>query len=401
MARKWLDGSRLLGGMVIVALAVATWFLVRKPALPVDLATVSRGPMAVTIDDLGETRVSDLYTVSSPVTGELLRIPLKPGAAVVEGRTVLAELQPVQPGPIDARSVAQTLASISSLEAQLAAAGARVREARAAAGLASADFARVTKLVASGFVTRARLDAARAELARSRAAVSEAVQAQDAAMHAVEAGRAALGEGRSTPYGKVIRITAPITGTVLRVLEESRRPVVAGTPLLDLGDPDRLEIVADLLSEDAVRVSPGAPALIDAWGGEQPLRGVVRDVEPFGFTKVSALGVEEQRVNVNIDFAEPRLAWKRLGHGYRVTVRISEWSADGVLQVPLGALFREGDAWAAYVVDARRRARKQVVKVGHRNEDVAEVLGGLSEGQQVVMHPTDKIAEGRVVVARR
>jgi HlyD family secretion protein len=397
MNRKWLDGPRLLGALVIITIAGAVWFLLREPAIPVDLATVSRGPMAVSIDDLGETRVRDLYTVSSPVSGELLRITLKPGAAVVQGRTVVAEVQPMQPGPIDSRSYSQSLATISGLEAQTAAAGARVREAQASAGLATADMARVSKLVAQGFVTQARLDQARAELLRSRAAVAEAAQAHDAAKHALQAAKAALGDGSGAPAGRLIRITAPVTGTVLRVLQESRRPVAAGTALLELGDPDRLEIVADLLSADAVRVRPGAAALIEAWGGERPLRGIVRVVEPFGFTKVSALGVEEQRVNVTIDLTEPRVAWQRLGHGYRVTVHIAQWSAPDVLQVPLGALFRKGSGWAAYVVDGRWRARQQAVRIGHSNDDVAEVLDGLTAGQQVIVHPTDKLSDGRVV----
>jgi HlyD family secretion protein len=400
MSRNWLRGSRLLMLLVLLALAAAGWFLLRKPPLAVDLATVSRGPMAVTVDDLGETRVSDLYTVSAPVSGELLRIPLKPGAAVTRGRSVVAEIQPGQPEPVDARSYAQTRATISGLEAQHAAAGARVREMRAAAELAAADFARVTKLSANGFVATARVDQARSELTRSRAALREAVEAQDAAMHAIEAARALLENGRGAPAGRVVRVTAPISGTVLRVLQESGRPVSAGTPLLDLGDPALLEVVADLLSTDAVKVSPGAAAAIDAWGGEAPLRGRVRQVEPYGFTKVSALGVEEQRVNVVIDFTDARQA-RRLGHGYRVTVRIDQWSAPDVLKLPLGALFRDGGDWAVYIVDAEQRARRQKVAIGHRNDDVAEVLSGLTAGQRVILHPSDKISDGRRVTERR
>jgi HlyD family secretion protein len=395
--RAWAKGSRLLAGLVILALAGAAWYLLRTPPLPVELATVRRGPMAVSITELGETRVKDLYTIASPVTGELLRIPFKPGTAVVAGRTILAEVQPVQPGPIDSRSYAQTQASIAGLEAQHAAARARVREARAAAGLASADFERMGKLAASGFVTRARLDQARAELLRSRAAVTEAAEAEDAARHAVEAAQAGLGNGGAGRRGPVTRITAPVSGTVLRVLEESRRPVAAGTALLEIGDPGRLEIVVDLLTEDAVRLRPGATATVDPGGGAAPLPALVRLVEPYGFTKVSALGVEEQRVNVRLDFAALRPASQPLGHGYRVTVAIRLWSADDVVQVPLGALFRGADGWAIYVVDAGGRSRLHGVAIGHRNDDVAEVLGGLAPGETIVLHPSDKLVDGRLV----
>jgi HlyD family secretion protein len=400
MPRKWLQGPRLLTLLVVLSLAATAWFLQRKPPLPVDVATVARGPMAVTVDDLGETRVSDLYTVSAPVTGELLRIPLKAGAAVVADRTIVAEIKPGRPEPVNARSYAQTRATISGLEAQHAAAEARVREMRAAVDLAAADFSRVTRLATNGFVAAARVDQSRIELTRSRAALREAVQAADAAMHAVEAARASLENGREMPRDRIVRVTAPISGSVLRVLQQSGRPVLAGTALLDLGDPAQLEVVADLLSTDAVKVQPGAEVAIDAWGGEAPLRGVVRLVEPYGFTKVSALGVEEQRVNVVIDFADTREA-RRLGHGYRVTVHIDQWSAADALRLPLGALFRDGANWAVYVVDPELRARRQTVGIGHRNDDVAEVLSGLTAGQRVILHPSDKLSDGMRISERR
>lgn len=398
MHKRLLTGPRILGVLILVALALAAWFMARKPALEVEAATVTRGALAVTIDDLGETRVGDLYTVSSPVGGELLRVPLKPGAVVVRGRTVLAEIQPVQPAPIDARSYAQTTATIAALDAQLAAAKARVQETRAAAQLAASDYARIATLVASGYVTRARFDQSKAELARSRAAVTEAAQAQDAALHSLQAAQAALRGGIAAPRGQVAVVTAPVGGTVLRVLQESRRPVVAGTPIMELGDPARIEVVADLLSSDAVRVKPGAEVAIEAWGGDAPLSGKVRLVEPFGFTKVSALGVEEQRVNVVIDLAQPRLA-ARLGHGYRVTVRIALWSAPDVLRVPTGALFRTGGGWAAFVIDTQGRARQAAVRTGHMNDEQAEVLGGLAAGDRVILHPGEKVTAGAKVRA--
>jgi HlyD family secretion protein len=397
MMRKLVSGPRIVGVLILIALALAVWFLLRKPPLPVDQALVSRGPMMVTIDDLGETRVKDLYSVASPVTGELLRVPLKPGTSVTQGRTVLAEIQPMEPGPIDARSYAQTVAQISAQEAQLAAARARVQDARAAERLAASDHGRVAQLVERGFVSRSRYDQSVSDLARARAGVSEAVQAQDAALHSLQAAQASLSQGGRAAGRQRTIVTAPISGTVLRVLQESRRPVVSGTPLMELGNPDQLEIVADLLSADAVKVQPGASVEVDAWGGDTPIKGRVRLVEPSGFTKISALGVEEQRVNVVIDLAEPRLVWQRLGHGYRVTVRIALWSSANVLQVPIGALSRSTGGWTAFVVDSQNRARSVAVTIGHMNDETAQVLGGLSQGDRVIVHPGEKVSGGSKV----
>ena len=395
MERRVMTGPRLTAALVIAALALAVWFLLRKPALEVDVAQVSRGAMMVSVSDLGETRVHDLYTVSSPVTGEVLRIPFKPGAQVVRGGSVLAEIQPVAPNPIDRRAYAETAARIAALEADLAGARARVQQAGAAERLASADHARVAALLGRGFVSRAQGDAALAARDSARAASAAARQGEDAALHALEAARASLRSGAgAVPSGQVVRVTAPVSGSVLRVLHESAGPVVAGTGLLEVGNPAGLEIVSDMLSADAVKVSPGAAVEIDAWGGEVPLRGRVRLIEPYGFTKISALGVEEQRVNVVIDLADPAATRARLGHGYRVIVRIALWSAPDVLHVPLGALFRQGEGWAAFVVGDDGRVRKASVKVGHINAESAEVLGGLAAGDRVVLHPGEKVAEG-------
>lgn len=394
MPRKLLTGSRITLAMVVLALVATAWLMLRQPAREVETAVVARGAMTVTVADLGETRVRDLYTVSSPVTGELLRVPLKAGAEVVAGKTLLAEIEPVQPGLIDPRSYAQTVATVASLEAGLAAARARVQEAGAAERLAASDFERVSALLPSGFVSRARHDQARAELARSRAASAAARQAEDAALHSLQAARASLGGGGAVPRGQVVRLTAPVSGTVLRVLQESRRPVVAGTQLIELGDPAKIEIVSDMLSSDAVKVSPGALASIEGWGGDVPLKARVRLVEPYGFTKVSALGVEEQRVNVVLDLVDPRAAWRQLGHGFRVLVRIALWSGQDVLRVPVGALFRQGNGWAAFVVDPSGRARSRPVGIGRMNDEMAEVTAGLAVGDRVILHPGEKIAEG-------
>ncbi len=401
MQGKVFTGPRITGGLILIALALAAWFMLRKPALDVDVATVSRGAMLVSVEDLGETRVHDLFTVSSPVTGQIVRIPYKPGASVTGGKTVLAEVQPVQPDPVDPRSYAEIVATIGAREAQLSAARAQVRQAGAAQNLAEATSRRYAALVGKGYVTRAQNDAARAELDRSRAASGAARQAEDAALHNLQASQAALKGGASAgPRGQAVRVVAPVSGTVLRVLQESSRPVVAGTQLVEIGNPAAIEIVSDMLSADAVKVAAGAPVEIDAWGGDAPLKGRVRLVEPYGFTKISALGVEEQRVNVIIDLVDPHAAWQRLGHGYRVTVRIALWSAPDVARVPVGALFRQGADWAVFTVDARNRARLTRVKIGHMNAEMAEVLGGIGAGANVILHPGEKVKAGVLVRAR-
>lgn len=393
MQRNAFTGQRIIGIAILIVLALTAWFMLRKPALEVDVAQVSRGPLSVTVDDLGETRVHDLYAVSSPVTGNLLRVAFKPGAEVKAG-AVLAEIQPVAPAPVDARGYAQTVANISALEAQVLAARAQVQQARAAEQLARSNFARSDALLGRGFVSKAQHDAARAELARSRAANAAAVQQEDAAQHSLQAARASLALSGAAPRGQVVRVTAPVAGSVMRVLQESNRPVVAGAQILEIGDPAKLEIFSDMLSADAVKVRPGASVLIDAWGGDQPLKGRVRLVEPYGFTKISALGVEEQRVKVVIDLVDPRAAWGRLGHGYRVIVRVALWSAPDVLRVPVGALFRQGTGWAAFVAGTDGKAHLTAVRVGHMNDELAEVLAGLAAGDKVILHPGEKVRSG-------
>lgn len=398
MLAKRFTGQRIIGIAILIALALTAWFMLRKPALEVDLAEVTRGEMSVTADDLGETRIHNLYAVSAPVTGNLLRVAFKPGAQVKAG-DVLAEIQPVAPSPVDARAYAQTTATIASLEAQVAAASAQVQEARAAEQLARSNFARADALLGKGFVSKAQHDAAKADLARTGAASAAAVQAQNAARHSLDAARASLATSAAVPKGQVVRVIAPVSGAVLRVLQESDRAVVAGTALVEIGDPAELEIVSDMLSADAVRVRPEATVTIDGWGGDAALKGKVRLVEPFGFTKISALGVEEQRVNVVVDLVDPRASWGSLGHGYRVVVRIALWSAPDVLRVPVGALFRQGADWAVFAVGKDGKARLAKVKVGHMSDEFGEVLGGVDAGEQVILHPGDKIKDGVKVKA--
>jgi HlyD family secretion protein len=369
--------------------------------VPVELAPVARGPLDVTIDELGETRVSDLYVVSTPTAGRVTRVSLKPGAPVIPNVTVLARVQPVNPEPIDARSVARSRAQVEALQAQLSAATSRIGEARADQSLAEREFDRTLALVRRKFVSRSTLDRAQSARDRARAAVQEARRTAEAIGHELEAARASLmapgtaGGGRGS-----VPVTSPVPGVLLRVPPESERVAPAGTPLAEVGDPDRLEFVTDLLSADAVRVEPGDRVLIEDWGGDRPLPGRVRLVEPFGFTKISALGVEEQRVNVVIDFTAPRDAWRRLGHGYRATVRIIVDRVDRALKIPISALFRSSGRWAVFTVDEDGSARLRTVGIGRMNDDEAEVVDGLQGREKVILHPSDKVEDGVKVKAR-
>lgn len=394
MKRKLVTGPRIIIALVALVVFAAVFVMTRTPAIEVEAATIRRGPITVTIDDLAETRVRDLYTVSAPITGELLRVPLKPGARLIAGETLLARIRPAEPGALDARALAQIQANIRALEAQSAAAQAQVADALATQDLAERQLARTATLRARGFVAQAALDAARAARDRARAAVTAAHQTVRAARQSVDAARAGLiAPGGKAPRGGVVDVRAPVSGTVLAVPQESTRVVVAGTPLVTVGDPAQLEMVTDLLSADAVKVRPGAAVFVEDWGGERPLTGRVRLVEPYGFLKISALGVEEQRVNVIIDLAEPHEAWKQLGHGFRATVRIAVWQARDALLVPVGALFRGADGWRVFRISGDV-ARAVPVTIGRMNSDVAQVLGGLAAGDRVLLHPGDKVADG-------
>ncbi|MGE0594452.1 MAG: efflux RND transporter periplasmic adaptor subunit [Vicinamibacterales bacterium] len=379
--------------VVLGVLAMALW----PQTVEVDVAMVTRDRLMVTIDEEGETRVRERFVISAPVTGRLQRVDLEPGDAVEQGRTVLARIQPSAPALLDARSVAETAAAVDA--ARAAAGQTRAERARVAAALdrARASLRRQRTLVEAGAVSRDAFETAEAlaltteeELRAAEFAVARA----EYELQLAEARRRAGG-----PNGQVIQIVAPVDGVVLRRMRESEATVPAGEPLLELGDPGALEIVTDLLSNDAVRIQPGFPALIEQWGGGHTLHARVRRVEPAGFMKVSALGVEEQRVNAVLDFADGQAAAGTLGDAYRVEVRIVVWDEDDVLTVPVGSLFRDGDTWATFVV-AEGRASRRTVQVGQRNQTLAQITGGLEAGQIVVLHPPDTLTDGTAVQVR-
>jgi HlyD family secretion protein len=379
-----------------LALAVALLWLFRPAAVAVDLVKVERGPLMVSVSDEGETRVRDMYVVSAPVPGRMRRIDLEAGDSVVADQTVVAQIEPSDPAFLDVRSAAEARATAEAASAGRTYAEAQVRRAQAELEFAQSELQRIRVLAKSHTVSQNDLDSAERRAKTADAALAEARANLKVRQSEYEVARARL----MTPASRkgssdcaCVSVFSPVSGEVLRILTESEGVVQSGTPLMEVGDPDKLEIVVDLLSADAVRVQPGQRAVIEAWGGPRPLEGAVRRVEPFGFTKVSALGIEEQRVNVVIDIKEPRAQWQRLGHGYRVEPRIVLWEARDVLKVPLSALFRQGTQWAVFV-DKGGRADLRTVEVAHENGLEAEVTSGLEAGERIVLHPGDRVTPG-------
>jgi HlyD family secretion protein len=378
--------------IIVVALLVAV--LLRPSATAVDLAPVTRGDLQVTLDHEGRTHVRHPYTVSAPVAGRVLRIDLEPGTPVVAGKTVVATFRPATPALLDVRSRRESQARAQAAEAGVEQARAELARVKAQRVYADAQLARMQQMAEQGLVTRDALDAAISNAGSLREAQDAAEYALRTVQHDLEAARAALLPAQSTDSsGGDLEIHAPVTGVVLQRLHESEAVVAAGEPLMTIADPADLEIISDYLSTDAVRMRPGMSVAIDGWGGPKPLGGRVRLVEPYGFLKVSALGVEEQRVNVHIDFADPRAAWEQLGDGYRVETHVVVEERERVVKVPASALFRRGDRWAVYVADGGL-ARLQTVEVGLRSGLEAEITSGLNPNQRVVLHPPDTLVDG-------
>lgn len=380
--------------VVIIVVAALLAVLLRPSATAVDLAPVTRGDLQVTLDHEGKTHVRHTYTVSAPVAGRVLRIDLEPGTPVVAGQTVVATFRPAAPPLLDVRSRRESQARVQAAEAAIEQAKAELARVKAQRVYADAQLTRMQQMAAQGLVTRDALDAAVSNAGSLREAEDAAEYALRTSQHELEAARAALLPAQSTEgKGGDLEIHAPVTGVVLQRLHESEAVVAAGEPLMILADPADLEIISDYLSTDAVKMRPGMAVEIDGWGGPKPLAGRVRLVEPYGFLKVSALGVEEQRVNVHIDFADPRAAWEQLGDGYRVETHVVVEKREHVTKVPASALFRHGDGWAVYV-DDNGRARLQAVEIGLRSGLEAEVTSGLQPDQRIVLHPPDTLADG-------
>jgi HlyD family secretion protein len=385
-------------------LAVAALFWVFQPApVAVDLVVVKRGPMEVAIDGEGRTRVLDIYTVSAPVSGRIERIDVRVGDNVVAGKTLLASIEPARPQFLDARAQAQAKAAVKAAEAAKLLANAELERVRAEAKFARTNFKRAQELYARRTISELEFDQAQLEAATHAAAVNSARATLKVREFELETAKAALINPANKDAKQAsccVEVRAPVNGKVLRVLRQSEGVVESANPLIEVGDPEQLEVVVDLLSSDAVRVVEGAPVILNGWGGEVDLEGKVRRVEPYGFTKISALGIEEQRVNIIIDFTNRPANGTGLGHGFRVEAHIREWRDDNVLQVPIGALFREADDWAVFL-EAEGVVKLAKITIGHTNGHTAEVLEGLDENVRVVSHPSDRVMDGIEIVDRK
>ena len=436
---RWLlYGLAGLGITVLVALAF------RPAPIPVDVGEVTEGPFRVTVDAEGKTRVEDRYIVAAPVAGRLQRIELEPGdpvtadagvaqidplplntrvaAAQAQLRSLQAELSGVETQRPKSEELAQAEAQLRSAQATQQAAAAEVAQVQAALEQARRDRDRAQDLEARGAISRQAREAAELEATRLARSLDAARRERDSAAAAVAAAEEALpllrAQQQDPDYlidayraqiagveAELVNLadeahrttlTAPAAGTVLRVPEASARFVQAGDPLIELGDPDQIELVIDVLSADAVKIEPGDPILIEQWGGGETLTGTVSTIEPAAFTEVSALGVEEQRVNIIGRFENHNLA---LGDGFRVEAQIVIWTRDSVLQVPISALYRCDGSWCVFVVQSGR-AYPREISLGQRNPSAAVVDTGLDHGEQVILHPSDQIQEGRKVEPR-
>lgn len=394
---KTLTRRLLKWGVPIAVILLLLVLALRPEAVAVDLAEVGRGALRVTVEDEGRTRVTERFAVSAPVAGRLRRIELEPGDPVIADETVLALFQP---SPLDPRSRAEAVATVRSAEAALGAARADGKRADSDLAFARLELDRLQRLERESIVARERVDEAETALATRQAAARAAAFSTAAAEGQLERARAALlSADGSFSAPSTLELRSPVDGVVLVRYRESESVVTAGEPLLEVGDPDSLEIVADLLSSDAVQVRAGQRVIVDHWGGDEPLAGRVRRVEPYGFTKISALGVEEQRVNVIVELTDPREEWSALGDGYRVEIAVVLWEGDDLLKIPMSGAFRHGTGWAVWkVVDGR--AKLSSVELGRRNGLEAEVSRGLEEGDTVILHPGESITEDVRVEAR-
>lgn len=392
---NWLGRAFFLviAGLVIAGLVVAFW---PEPA-PVEMAKAVRDTVLVTVDEDGKTRIREKYVVSAPLSGRLLRIDLDPGDPVEADKTVLSVIEPRDPELLDARTLAQTEARVHAATAALAKAEIEVQRALIEADNAESEMMRIRNAAAGGGVTESELDAAETRHRMAAEAIRAVQYAREIAEFELDQAKAALLRSRQNGQSSVeewnFPIRSPIDGRVLRVFQESAAVVTAGTPLLELGAPSDLEVEIDVLSSDAVAIQPEDRVILERWGGDRPLEGRVRLVEPAGFTKISSLGVEEQRVNVIVDLVDPPEGRRDLGDGFRVEARIVTDEAKDVVCVPASALFRQGNRWFAFKV-VGDVAKLTPVTVGRRNDTLCEITEGVAEGDTVVIHPSDRVTDG-------
>ena len=375
----------VLLGLIVLAAGALAWILLSPKPVPVELSTVTRGPLVVSIDHQGKVRVVDRYVIATPVAARVQRIDLRPGDKVAQG-DILAWLLPL---PRDAKEAQQVRAQRDAAYSRASAAQLESQQAQTNLALASRERARIVQLFDQQFLSRQAADRAMTgeQAARDQAAAAQA--RHQATLAELRSARAAVDAlGHSTQ--QTLQLRAPVAGQVLNVTQQSERTLAAGSPLLTLGDPARFEVVIDVLSSDAVKLRPGMQILLDEWGGKSALQARVRMVEPVAFTTISALGVEEQRVTV---VADPVGSLAELADGYRVEARIVIWQQDAVLKIPGSSVFRIGERWHVFIVE-QDRAHLRAVQIGQRNRDDVQILSGLDAGMQVVTFPGNQLSEG-------
>jgi len=402
-SRSW---TTIAAGILIVGAIV--WAFWPRPLL-VDIGTVERSSMIMTINEEGKTRVRDAYVVSTPVAGRLLRIEVEPGDEVIGGKTVIARMLPSNPSSLDIRTREQARASVTAAEAAVRVARADLNKAKADKDLADLDVERKRTLKKTGTVSQVAVEIAERTWRVANASLDQAKAGISMRQADLANARARLINFNEAPAvidatkisgDEAVPMLAPTSGRILRVLQKSEITLAVGKPILEIGDiSNDLEIVSELLSTDAVRISPGNRVIISNWGGPTPLNGIVERVDPWGFTKFSALGVEEQRVNVIIKFLDPPQQRKSLGHGFRIEARVVIWENKDTLTVPSSALFRQNQDWVVFVVEKSRATLKKVT-IGHNNGIQAEVLDGLKADEKVVLYPGAGLSNGSRVKKR-
>ena len=385
-----------LGGIFLLALVA--WGLWPKPVV-IETGTVTRGPLTVRVSEEGKTRVRNRYVVAAPVAGKMRRVSLKPGDEVQAGVTILTAIEPVAPPLLDPRARAQAEAVVSMTEASRKQAAESLEAKRAALKMAAADRDRMRAVTRGGSLSESDRDKTEGDASIKAAEVRAAEFSLQVIDYELAQARAAMERPDSNSSENLLQMKSPVSGRVLKVMQESEMVVAPGTPILEIGDPTDIEIEAEILSRDAVTIHPGDLVEVGQWGGETPLRGRVRRVEPAAFTKISALGVEEQRVIVLSDLVAVPAAARALGDRYRVEVSVAVWQSDDVLIVPAGALFREGNAWQTYIF-RNGTAKLTPVQAGHSDGRFTEILSGVEAGDEVLLHPPDTVKDGASVIKR-
>jgi HlyD family secretion protein len=387
---------------LILVVILATIYGLLPQARDVDLVTVRRGSFQVTIEEEARTRLKERYIISAPTSGIMQRIHAKVGSPVQTGQTV-AVLEPVWSQALDPRRRAEAGAAVSAAEAALKSALEKERAAAADADYLEKKLERITRLHADGYVAKDQYDQAESEVKKARAVRQSAAAAAAVSRSDLERARTALQNftfRKPADVGHTVSVPSPVTGAIFKLYRESEGPVAAGEPIMDVGSVADIEILAEVLSPEAVKIKKGTPVLFKRWGGEPPLSGVVRLVEPAGFTKISSLGVEEQRTLVLSDILSPPDIWKALGDGYRLEAHFIILEVTDVLQIPNSALFRSENDWAVFVND-NGNARKRRVEVGHRNGFTAEIRSGITENETVIAHPDEAVKDGIRIRSRK